>query len=618
MEECPMTFTNTYITKLAGAFFARSKVLLATAGILLLSILVACAPPEDGDGGTDDTTYTVGGTVIGHSGEVSLALTYGNETDTLKVARDTEKFTFAAKLVADQSFTIEITAPAGQTCRSSRTQGTIVNANITDIVVTCSDGAAGTYSVGGSVSGLANGDTITLTLSPTGGSTETEDVTADGTFAFDTKLAKDATYTVTTTSPAGKTCTVNNAGQQTMGEGDVSDISVTCVANTYSVGGSVTGLANGETITLTLSPTGGSTETEDVTADGTFAFDTKLAKDATYTVTSSSPAGKTCTVNNAGQQTMGEGDVSDISVTCVANTYSVGGSVTGLANGETITLTLTPTGGTAETEDVTGDADASADTFAFDTAIAYSATYRVTTSSPVGKACTVAPAGRQSMGAANVTNIAVTCIAATVSISGTVTGAANNLNFANIVYVGLTLYDDNTGTNPTSQSVRANADGTFSFTGIPANKFYTLQSSSRVPGETCSATVITRTQITADVTNAQITCTLSTGLFIGVWLASASSEASLTTINIFVGDGAIPATTGTATKVIRGTDADVLIAPNIENFAGDGFYYHIPIQANQYYAMTITTTSGNETCTLPAGVTGGPVTGNQLVFFTCQ
>ena len=610
MEECPMTFTNTYITKLAGAFFARSKVLLATAGILLLSILVACAPPEDGDGGTDDTTYTVGGTVIGHSGEVSLALTYGNETDTLKVAKGTEKFTFAAKLVADQSFTIEITAPAGQTCRSSRTQGTIVNANITDIVVTCSDDAAGTYSVGGSVTGLANGDTITLTLTPTGGSTETEDVTADGTFAFDTKLAKDATYTVTTTSPAGKTCTVNNAGQQTMGEGDVSDISVTCVANTYSVGGSVTGLANGETITLTLSPTGGSTETEDVTADGTFAFDTKLAKDATYTVTTTSPAGKTCTVNNAGQQTMGEGDVSDISVTCVAiPAYSVGGTVSGLANGETITLTLSPTGGSTETEDVTADG-----TFAFDTELTKDTTYTVTTTSPVGRTCTVAPTGRQTMGTADITNIAVTCIAATVSISGTVTDADENA----FVYIVLTLYDDNTGTGGTSQTTSPNAAGAFSFTGVPANKYYTLQVSSRTASETCSgpSLTITPTQVTADVTGAQITCSISAGPFIRIQVVNYAFEGSLTTVNVFIGDNAIPATTGTPTKVINGSDSDVVVIDYGFGNDADGFFYDVAIDTNKYYAITATSATVN--CRVGNGATGGPVATSVTVGITCE
>ena len=41
-----------------------------------------------------------------------------------------------------------------------------VNANI---IVTCVAAAANTYSIGGTVSGLAQNESITLTLSPTGG-----------------------------------------------------------------------------------------------------------------------------------------------------------------------------------------------------------------------------------------------------------------------------------------------------------------------------------------------------------------------------------------------------------------------------------------------------------------
>ena len=78
MEECPMTFINTYITKLAGVFYIRSKVLLAIAGILLLSVLIACASTDGGGGGGSDDTYTVGGSVTGHTGDVSLDLTYGD------------------------------------------------------------------------------------------------------------------------------------------------------------------------------------------------------------------------------------------------------------------------------------------------------------------------------------------------------------------------------------------------------------------------------------------------------------------------------------------------------------------------------------------------------------
>ena len=70
------------------------------------------------------------------------------------------------------------------------------------------------------------------------------------TFAFNTPVAYGATYTVTiTTEPTGKTCTLAPEGTQTMGAADA-NIAVTCVTKTYSIGGAVSGLANGEAVTF--------------------------------------------------------------------------------------------------------------------------------------------------------------------------------------------------------------------------------------------------------------------------------------------------------------------------------------------------------------------------------
>ena len=774
-----MTFIDTYITKLAGAFFARSKVLLAIAGILLISLLVACAQ-KDVDGGAD--TYTVGGSISGNSGIVTLTLTYGDDekTETLEVPAGTEIFTFRTKLVAGQSFTLDVTAsPEGQFCQANIKEGKIVDSDINNVVLTCSDSGT-TYTVSGTVSGLANGETITLTLTTEGATLETKEVTGDGDatddiFIFiDSDIAVGSTFAVTTTSPAGKTCTVAPAGEQTMGDANVDDVAVTCVV-AYSVSGAVSGLSDGETVTLTLFPTGGIVETKDVngdtdeTAADNFAFETRLAVGSTFAVTTTSPAGKACTVGLAGEQRMGDSDVTDVTVTCIP-THSVSGAVSGLANGETITLTLFSTGGVSETKDITGDGDESTDdNFAFDTAIAKDATYTVTTTSPAGKTCTVAPAGEQTMGDADVTDVAVTCVLTTYSLSGSVNGAADNsqititllhadsntLNPFNIAiidvnpnangtfsfdvpenkyylmtvasatanevciinnrefegpitadrvtftitctiaaadtysvggtisglangeivilsfsplgdrvdrrviiadtdgttadnftfnrklangatyfvtitaqpagkicsvanagrqtmggadvtnvtvtcvpfhsisgtvtgaannantYVVLTLSDDNAGAGATRQFVKASAAGTFSFTGVPANKFYTLQASSSTAGETCSGGPTTPTLVTADVRGATITCTASTGPVIRIKLSSDLYEASATTVNVFIGDGAIPATTGTPTRVVNGSDTDVVIIERT-GFTGDGFYYNIPIEANKY------------------------------------
>ena len=402
-----MTFINTFVTKLAGAFFARSKTLLALAGILLLALLVACAPPDA------EKTYTVGGTIEGHTGTVSLTLTYGDATDTLSIAVGTETFTFDAKLNAKQSFSLDITAPEGQSCSSSRPDGTIADANITDIQISCVDNP---YSVSGTVSGAsANANiTVSLFLSDTDNidtSSATADRTAipagDGTFSFAVEQ-NDFYYEITVSSSApNETCQIDtgNKGQVTA---DITDIAITC-KTLYYISGSVSGLEQSETVTLTLTPTGGTAETKTVRGDAntatddSFTFDTTLLKDATYTVTAASPpTGKGCAVTPAGAQIVGDNNAT-VTVTCV-KPNSVSGTVSGLESNETVTLTLTPTGGTAENVDVTGN-----NGFSFATKIALNATYTVTvTSQPGIKGCTVAPSGIQTMGEADAT-IAVTC-----------------------------------------------------------------------------------------------------------------------------------------------------------------------------------------------------------------
>ena len=634
MEECLMTFTSTYITKLAGAFFARTKVLLAIAGILLLSLLIACAPPEDDDdGGGSVDTYTVGGTVAGHTGDVSLTLTYGEETETLKIETGTDKFTFAAKLVANQSFVLEVTgSPDGQFCRSSILEGTIVDSDITNIVVTCSDSGLD-YTVSGTVSGLASGETITLTLMHEGVTSETKEVEGadDGSekiFIFiGTSIASGETFTLTTTSPSGKTCTVDPAGQQTIENDNVDDVAVTCVAiPTYSVSGSVTGTTDTSQITVTLlhgdPPVANLTDavTLDVTpnTDGTFSFDVPVNKYYLLSAVSAN-ANEMCSPISTAFLGPLIDNQSNFNISCsiaTANTYAISGTVSGLMNGEAIALSLRPTVGNGENNIITADADATtADNFTFGTKLANGETYTVTVlASPASKSCTVDDAGTQTMGNADVTDIAVTCVAAAYSISGTVSGATDSTD----IFVVLTLYDDNAGAGAIGQTIKGNADGTFSFAGIAENKFYILQASSAQMGETCTGAPSTPTLVTANVTDARITCATSTGPSIRVTLESLAYETSLTTVNVFIGDNAIPATTGTATKVIRGIDADVVILSDVDGNSFDGYNYDIPIDAGKYYAVTATTTSGTETCAATLNGSGGPINANVIVIISCQ
>jgi len=83
---------------------------------------------------------------------------------------------------------------------------------------------APTYSVGGTLSGLASGQQLVLQ------NNNADDLTlsADGPFTFAAKLADGAAYSVTVkTPPPGQTCTVTN-GSGTLSGADVSNVEVSC------------------------------------------------------------------------------------------------------------------------------------------------------------------------------------------------------------------------------------------------------------------------------------------------------------------------------------------------------------------------------------------------------
>ncbi len=244
------------------------------------------------------------------------------------------------------------------------------------------------YTIGGSVSGLAGG-TLSLQLNGTGAFP----VTADGVFTFPTLISGSYAVTVAT-QPAGRVCTVSN-GTGTGVTANVSNVSITCSAITYTIGGTVSGLASNA---VTLDNNGADPTT--VSANGAFTFPTAVAYNGGYAVTvSTQPSGQTCTVSN-GSGSGVTANVTNVSVTCAANSFTIGGSVTGLATGAQVTLRnngADPTVVTANT------------TFSFATTVAQNASYAVTVATqPNGQTCTVSN-GSGSGVTANVTNVGVSC-----------------------------------------------------------------------------------------------------------------------------------------------------------------------------------------------------------------
>lgn len=197
---------------------------------------------------------------------------------------------------------------------------------------------ASQYSLGGSISGL----TGTVYLQNNGVSPQP--FSSDGSFTLATGLTTGTAYDVTVQSqPLDQICSVSN-GVGTINDANVTDVTVTCSTNAYTVGGTVSGLSG----TVILLNNGGDADT--ITNNGAFTFTIPVAEDSFYNVTvGTQPSGQTCTVTH-GSGRMGGSDVTNVSVSCATNTTTLSTSVSNLAletSGNSRTITITNTGSTS-------------------------------------------------------------------------------------------------------------------------------------------------------------------------------------------------------------------------------------------------------------------------------
>jgi sugar lactone lactonase YvrE/ribosomal protein S11 len=286
------------------------------------------------------------------------------------------------------------------------------------------DGAS-TYTVGGTVSGLATGSSITLT----DGGSDALTVSTNGAFTFKTPLAAGASYAAAiSAAPAMQACTVTN-GTGNVSSAAVSSVRVICVGP-YTVGGEISGLAAGSTIVLT--DNGG--DSDSVSSNGTFTFPTALKGGSTYAVAiATQPALQTCTVQN-GSGDIGAASVS-VSINCVGP-FSVGGQVSGLS--PNASLTITDNGADALTISANGS-------FTLSTSLKPGTSYAA--------AISVLPSGEQCgltgstgvVATSNYTGMSITCAIPTLSlVAGALGGSGSidgNRTTARLYYPGDVVAD---------------------------------------------------------------------------------------------------------------------------------------------------------------------------------
>jgi alpha-tubulin suppressor-like RCC1 family protein len=343
----------------------------------------------------------VGGTLAGLATGASVVLQNNGGSNVTVSANGS--FTFATAITTGGAYAVTVlTQPStpAQTCSVTNGSGT-VSANVTNVAVNCIANNPATSTVGGTLSGLAGGSVV---LQNNGGSNLS--VSANGAFTFATAVNTGDAYAVTVLaqpSTPAQTCTVTN-GSGTA-SANVTNVAVNCVTDTpplvtYTVGGTLTGLAAGASVVLQNNA--GSDLT--VSANGSFTFATPVNGGGAYAVTvltqPSTPA-QTCTVTN-GSGTA-SANVTNVAIDCVTGAFGISGTVSGLLTSGSVVLQNNG----ADNKPISADG-----AFSFtaqQSGTAYAVTVLTQPTTPAAQTCTVAN-GTGTVGSAAVSNIAVTCV----------------------------------------------------------------------------------------------------------------------------------------------------------------------------------------------------------------
>lgn len=124
-------------------FYKSFNIIVKITGLVFIVSQLSCSSSNSGGG---IALYSVGGTVTGLQGSVTLR---NNATDILTLSRSGD-FSFNDKLSSGTNYNVDVQAqPSGETCTLNNASGNIVNADVTNIIVSCEAGVSvsGSYQV---------------------------------------------------------------------------------------------------------------------------------------------------------------------------------------------------------------------------------------------------------------------------------------------------------------------------------------------------------------------------------------------------------------------------------------------------------------------------------------
>ena len=528
------------------------KTFRLTVALLAQVVLAACS--GGGIKSPDQASFVLSGNLSGLASGQSLVLSDAAGS-TLTLASD-GSFRFTNRVLFGASYDVTVvTQPTGQTCTvAGSASGTAIQSDVSNLSVTCTTAQ---LTIGGTLSGLSAGTSVVLDDN----AGNPLSLTGNGNFVFTQPVGYGGSYVVSVaTQPTGQTCSVaDNTGSGSGVNRNVTDVQVVCSTTSYSIGGTVIGLDNGNVLTIYDNGTNPLT----VQANGAFTFSQPVAAGGSYQViVGTQPTGQTCSIANATGSGMGlTANITDVTIVCSGQAFTIGGVVSGLAGGQSVTLL--DNGGDVLTVASNGQ-------FSFPTGIAYGGSYAVTISSqPLGQTCSVANASQTDVTGA-VNDVLVTCTSSTYSIGGTVEGLVSPAS--------VTLL--NNGSDPLTIS----ANGSFIFgTGVAAGASYDVSVAREPDGEVCAVSNGSGIVSTANVTAVSVSCA-----------ASSSSSSSSGTYTI---GGMVSGLGSGASLVLRNSSDGDTVALN----SSGAFTFPIAEASGASYSVSVEQASSGVTCTVSNG-----------------
>ena len=274
------------------------------------------------------TQYNVNISVSGLSGGT---VSYSNGADFLDISADGTQT--ISTLDDGSAFDVDITAqPINpyHVCSFTNPNSGVLNGSDVIIAVEC---VINQYDVEIELTGLATGNNISFS-----NGADTLTMTANGTQSIST-LEDGSSFNVDITSSQpvspNQTCSFTSPRSGNLNGSDVT-VSVECITNQYSVGGNLTGLEVGNSLVVQNN----FTDNLMLLTNGDFSFSTPIDDLNQYSIsvlTHPTTPNQTCDVFQATGIVNGN-SIDNIDIVCSINTYFLGGSVSGLLNGNDLLL----------------------------------------------------------------------------------------------------------------------------------------------------------------------------------------------------------------------------------------------------------------------------------------